>query len=246
MVAVNTGVGVLTALTLWAVGVANPFVWGGVAAILNFVPYLGPVITAALITVAGLASLDEPARALIAPAVFLVIHMTETNLVTPTLLGRHLPVNTVAIFVGLLFFGWLWGIPGAVLAVPLTVASSSCATTCRRSRTWGSCSITERGGYTYRMASAADRAAGLSRRVRCRVDRSPIMPRLGRVRQDCGIALVMVAFAAPWTRGAGRIARPVSRRGRHADRVGHGVEPPEEPREHSGPATSTRRQAWPP
>ena len=47
--------------------------------------------------------------------------MTETNLVTPTLLGRHLPVNTVAIFVGLLFFGWLWGIPGAVLAVPLTV-----------------------------------------------------------------------------------------------------------------------------
>jgi predicted PurR-regulated permease PerM len=123
VVAVNTGVGVLTALTLWAVGVANPFVWGGVAAILNFVPYLGPLITAALITVAGLASFDEPARALIAPAVFLVIHMTETNLVTPTLLGRHLPVNTVAIFVGLLFFAWLWGIPGAVLAVPLTVCA---------------------------------------------------------------------------------------------------------------------------
>jgi predicted PurR-regulated permease PerM len=123
VVAVNTCVGVLTALTLWAVGVPNPLVWGGVAAILNFVPYLGPIVTAALITLAALAGLDQPARALIAPAVFVVIHMTETNLVTPTLLGRHLPVNTVAIFVGLLFFGWLWGIPGAVLAVPLTVCA---------------------------------------------------------------------------------------------------------------------------
>lgn len=52
---------------------------------------------------------------------FLAIHLTESNLVTPFALGRHLPLNTVAIFLGLLFFGWMWGIPGAVLAVPLTV-----------------------------------------------------------------------------------------------------------------------------
>lgn len=118
---VNTGVGVLTALALWAVGVPSPLLWGLVAAVLNFVPYLGPVVTATIIALAALASFEEPARALLAPALFIVIHLTETNFVTPMLLGRHLPVNTVAIFLGLLFFGWMWGIPGAVLAVPLTV-----------------------------------------------------------------------------------------------------------------------------
>lgn len=97
--------------------------WGLIAAVLNFVPYLGPVVTAAIITLAALAGIDEPARALIAPAAFIVIHLTETNFVTPTLLGRHLPLNTVTIFLGLLFFGWMWGIPGAVLAVPLTVCA---------------------------------------------------------------------------------------------------------------------------
>src|ERR1019366_2454015 len=97
--------------------------WGGIAAILNFVPYLGPFFTAVLIALAALASIDEPARALIAPAAFFVIILMESNFVTPTLLGRHLPVNSVAIFLGLLFFGWMWGIPGAVLAVPLTVCA---------------------------------------------------------------------------------------------------------------------------
>src|ERR1039458_5721301 len=101
---VNTGVGALTALALWAVGVPSPLLWGLVAAVLNFVPYLGPVVSATIIALASLASIDEPARALIAPAAFILIHLTETNFVTPTLLGRHLPLNTVAIFLGLLFF----------------------------------------------------------------------------------------------------------------------------------------------
>jgi predicted PurR-regulated permease PerM len=121
--AVNAGVGVLTALALWAVGVPTPLLWGLIAAALNFVPYLGPVVTAAVIALVALAGVDDPARALIAPAAFVVIHLTEANFITPTLLGRHLPVNTVAIFLGLLFFGGIWGIPGAVLAVPLTVCA---------------------------------------------------------------------------------------------------------------------------
>jgi predicted PurR-regulated permease PerM len=118
---INAGVGVATAAALWAVGVPNSALWGALAAVLNFVPYLGPVTTAAVITLAALATVDPPAHAVLAPAAFLVIHLTENNLVTPMLLGRRLPVNTVAIFLGLLFFGWVWGIPGAVLAVPLTV-----------------------------------------------------------------------------------------------------------------------------
>jgi predicted PurR-regulated permease PerM len=117
---INTGVGVLLALALWAVGLPNAILWGGVAAVLNFVPYLGPISTALVVTFAALASFDDPARALAAPACFVAIHLVENNLVTPLMLGRRLPVNTVAIFLGLLFFGWIWGIPGAVLAVPLT------------------------------------------------------------------------------------------------------------------------------
>jgi predicted PurR-regulated permease PerM len=121
--AVNAGVGVLTALALWLVGVPSPLLWGGMAAILNFVPYLGPVVTAVVITFAALVSIDATGHALLAPSAFVLIHLTESNVVTPMLLGWRLPLNTVAIFVGFLFFGWLWGIPGAVLAVPLTVCA---------------------------------------------------------------------------------------------------------------------------
>ena len=120
---VNTGVGVLTALALWAVGVPSPLLWGGIAAVLTFVPYLGPIVSTTIIALAALASIDSAGRALLAPAAYVVIHLFEANLVTPTLLWRHLPVNAVAIFIGILFFGWMWGIPGAVLAVPLTVCA---------------------------------------------------------------------------------------------------------------------------
>jgi predicted PurR-regulated permease PerM len=118
---VNIAVGGVTALALWAVGVPSPLLWGGIAAVLNFVPYLGPMVTVSIIALAALASIDSTGRALLAPAAFLAIHLTESNFVTPFALGRHLPLNTVAMFLGLLFFGWMWGIPGAVLAVPLTV-----------------------------------------------------------------------------------------------------------------------------
>jgi len=118
---VNVGVGLATALALWLIGVPNAVLWGSIAAVLNFMPYLGAMVTATLIAVAATASIDSLPHALIAPAVFLAIHLTESNIVTPFALGRHLPLNTVAIFLGLLFFGWMWGIPGAVLAVPFTV-----------------------------------------------------------------------------------------------------------------------------
>ncbi len=117
---INVGVGIATALSLWAVGLPSPILWGGMVAVLNFVPYLGPITSVTVIALAALASFDTLAHALIAPACFGAIHLVENNLITPLLLGRRLPVNTVAIFLGLIFFGWVWGIPGAVLAVPLT------------------------------------------------------------------------------------------------------------------------------
>ena len=117
---INTGVGVLTGVALWAVGVPNAALGGALAAVLNFVPYVGPLVTAAAITLAALASIDDISHALLAPALFLLIHLTESNFVAPTLHGRRLPLNTVTIFLGLIFFTWVWGVPGAVLAVPLT------------------------------------------------------------------------------------------------------------------------------
>lgn len=119
--AINIGVGTVTALALWAIGVPNPALWGAIAAVFNFVPYLGAMTSVTLIGVAALGSIDSTAHALLAPAAFLAIHLTESNFVTPFVLGRHLPLNTIAMFIGLLFFGWMWGIAGAVLAVPLTV-----------------------------------------------------------------------------------------------------------------------------
>jgi predicted PurR-regulated permease PerM len=118
---INIGVGGLTALATWAAGVPNWPLWGALAAVLNFIPYLGPIVTATVIALASFSSFPETSRALIGPALFVLIHLTESNFVTPTLLGRRLPVNTLTIFIGLLFFAWMWGIPGAVIAVPLTV-----------------------------------------------------------------------------------------------------------------------------
>jgi predicted PurR-regulated permease PerM len=117
---INAGVGVATGLCLWAAGVPSPFLWGLLAGVLNFVPYLGPISSFALISLTSLLSFNALSHAIVAPACFGAIHLVENNLITPTLLGRRLPVNTVAIFLGLIFFGWVWGVPGAVLAVPLT------------------------------------------------------------------------------------------------------------------------------
>ncbi|HEY2848460.1 MAG TPA: AI-2E family transporter [Gemmatimonadaceae bacterium] len=117
---INAGVGIAVTLALWAIGMPNPILWGGMVAVLNFVPYLGPITSVTVITLAAFATFETAGHALLAPACFGAIHLVENNLVTPLLLGRRLPVNTVAIFLGLIFFGWIWGIPGAVLAVPLT------------------------------------------------------------------------------------------------------------------------------
>lgn len=121
--AINAGVGIVTALALWAVGVPSAPLGGALAAVLNFVPYLGPLVTVSVIALAALASIDNTAHAMLAPALFVLIHLVESNVVTPTLLGRRLPLNTVTIFLGLIFFSWVWGVPGAVIAVPLTVVA---------------------------------------------------------------------------------------------------------------------------
>lgn len=118
---INVVVGVLTWGALALIGMPNAALWGALAGVLNYIPYVGALVTLILIGGAGLVSFDQPNTALLAAGAFFVINMIESNLATPMILGRRLPLNAVALFVGLLFWGWIWGIPGAVLAVPLTV-----------------------------------------------------------------------------------------------------------------------------
>lgn len=118
---INAVVGLLTWGFLALIGMPNAALWGALAGILNFIPYVGALVTIGLIGIAALVSFDTTDKALLAAGGFFVVNLIESNLVTPAVLGKRLPLNVVALFVGLLFWGWIWGITGAVLAVPLTV-----------------------------------------------------------------------------------------------------------------------------
>ena len=116
---INTGVGVATGLALALVGMPNPVLWGVVAAVLNFIPYIGGLVNTVILTLAAFLSFENASQALMVPIVFTVINILEGNLITPMVLGRRMRLNTVAVFVGLIFWWYLWGVPGAILAVPM-------------------------------------------------------------------------------------------------------------------------------
>lgn len=123
---INMGVGVATWGALWFLGMPNAMLWGVMAGVLNFIPYVGAMVTIVIIGVAALATFESTAHALAMPAAFLAINTIEANIATPIMMGRQFPLNNVAIFVGLLFWWYLWGVPGALLAVPLMVALNTC------------------------------------------------------------------------------------------------------------------------
>ena len=93
--------------------------WGGLAALLNFLPYIGPLATAALLTLYGLGTADSVLIGLIPAAAYLGLHAIESNLVTPSILGARFTVNPVLILLALSYFSWIWGVIGALLSVPI-------------------------------------------------------------------------------------------------------------------------------
>jgi predicted PurR-regulated permease PerM len=119
---INIGVGVVTAIAMWLVGMPNAALWGVVAAVLNFVPYVGALVNMVVLALAALVTFDSVSRALLVPAVFFGINMIEGNLVTPMILGRRMQLNTVALFIGFIFWWYIWGVAGAILAVPMMAA----------------------------------------------------------------------------------------------------------------------------
>ena len=116
---INAILGLSVALLLWALGMPSPFMWGGIVSICNFVPYLGPIVAAVLLGLGGLMTFDAVGVALLPALIFIGVHLVEANLITPLVLGKRLTINPLLILVSLSFWGWVWGTPGALLAVPL-------------------------------------------------------------------------------------------------------------------------------
>jgi predicted PurR-regulated permease PerM len=119
---INIGLGLLVSGGLYFMGVPNAALWGTLAALVNFVPYFGPVAGVILLATVGLLTFDGLWEGLLPPAWYLLLHLLEANLVTPVLLGRRFTLNPVVIFVSLIFWTWLWGVPGALLSVPILVS----------------------------------------------------------------------------------------------------------------------------
>jgi predicted PurR-regulated permease PerM len=119
---INLALGMVVCGGLYLLGVPNAAMWGGLVAALNFVPYFGPAAGVILLTAVGLITFDTLGRGLLPPAWYLLLHLLEANFVTPVLLGRRFTLNPVVIFVSLIFWTWLWGVPGALLSVPILVS----------------------------------------------------------------------------------------------------------------------------
>jgi predicted PurR-regulated permease PerM len=118
---INVALGALTALILWALGMDSPVMWGGIVAVANYIPYLGPIVSALLLFVGGLMTFPDVWSAMLPPAIFVGLHMVEANAITPMIVGKKLTINPLLILVALSFWAWVWGTTGALLAVPLLI-----------------------------------------------------------------------------------------------------------------------------
>ncbi len=118
---INIVVGTATGLACWQLGLPEPLMWGGLAALFNFIPFLGPVITMALLGLAGLATFDTLPQAAYPVLAFMGISFLEANLITPTIVGRRMTLNPLAIILTVSFWIWMWGPIGGVIGLPLLI-----------------------------------------------------------------------------------------------------------------------------
>ncbi len=116
---INAGVGVIVALGAWAFGLEAPVMWGGLAAILNFLPYIGPLTMVGILALFGVGTADTVFLGIIPAAAYLSLHALESNAITPSILGKRFTMNPVMILIALSYFTWIWGVLGALLSVPI-------------------------------------------------------------------------------------------------------------------------------
>ncbi|SNY54721.1 Predicted PurR-regulated permease PerM [Arsukibacterium tuosuense] len=118
---INTMLGVATFAVLSMLGVADPLLWGVLATVLNFAPYLGPFILTVLLTAVGFVEFQSPGQALLVPTAFLILNVIESQLVTPMALGKRFNMNPLLVVIWMFVWGWIWGAVGVLIAIPLLV-----------------------------------------------------------------------------------------------------------------------------
>ena len=118
---INVGLGALTAVALWWLGMPSAVMWGGIVAVANYIPYLGPIVAALLLFLGGLMTYPDIWGAMLPPAIFISFHIIEANFFTPLVVGHRLTISPLSILVSLSFWAWVWGTTGALLAVPLLI-----------------------------------------------------------------------------------------------------------------------------
>lgn len=120
---INTVLGCVVAATLWGLGVPNFVLWGVMVGVFNFAPYVGAAVSAGVLLVVGVTAFQTLGEALVVPGAFLALTILEGQVITPAILGRRMATSPVFVFLAVIFWGWMWGVAGALLAVPLlTVA----------------------------------------------------------------------------------------------------------------------------
>jgi predicted PurR-regulated permease PerM len=118
---VNLAMGLTVAFILYLLDMPTPLMWGGIVAVLNYIPYLGPIASALLLALGGLMAFADPWYAFLPALCFIGVHLLEANLITPFFVGKRLTINPLLILVALSFWAWVWGTTGALLAVPLLI-----------------------------------------------------------------------------------------------------------------------------
>jgi predicted PurR-regulated permease PerM len=134
---INLLVGAATGCVMWLCGVANPVLWGAVAFVVNFVPILGPMLGIIIFLMASVVSLGVSWWAVLPVGLYLGIHIIEGEIATPMLLARRFTINPVAVILALIFWYWMWGVTGAILAVPLLAVTKIICDDLRPLRAFG-------------------------------------------------------------------------------------------------------------
>jgi predicted PurR-regulated permease PerM len=116
---INAGFGTAVGISMYFLGMPNPLLWGVMAGLLHFIPFLGAIVGISVVTLVAFVTMDQLTPILLVPSAYLGLNLLEEYLFFPFLIGRRLLLNPVVIFIWLIFWGWLWGIPGALMAVPL-------------------------------------------------------------------------------------------------------------------------------
>lgn len=116
---INAVMGVIIGGTMWLLGLPNPVLWGVLSALMKFVPMIGGTVTSLALTVVSVLTYEDWRWMLVPPVVFLVMNWLEGNILTPMILGRRMTLNPLGVILSIVFWGWLWGVVGAIMAVPI-------------------------------------------------------------------------------------------------------------------------------